>query len=406
MAGFTQDDLKLVENGALVPPVPPFEGEDRSEALWRNVSAFLRRWVKLPDERLYAALSAYVLLTWRRCDARFPHTPILRISGPPGSGKGRVLECLKMLVWRGLAVQTTPDNLHWFVEHYGDATQLFDEFHTSRGRSKESQERLVDVLNFGYERGGTVARVVGDKLRAFGVAGARVLCGYSQDEHEAMARRSLTVRMEAGLELPEAMDVPALPLEFYREAAQLRGRLLAWRGRKYLLGMPDAGERWRELRRRAGREVAQALWPIAEMVPSPCKDELEAIMPLAEDRKRAVQDSRAVDLPAFLLAEVARLIESGQALEQKDGGAWIVPTMMLVDRVADTRANITAVPKLLGPDGAGLAHGEFRLREPNPVYGARPKGFKVPKDSTQVALIMRRHGVEWPPALSATECPV
>ena len=123
------------------------------------------------------------------------------------------------------------------------------------------------------------------------------------------------------------------------------------------------------------------------------------VMQLAELRRAAVEATRGADLTAYVLADVARIIEAGEALEQKDGRSWIVPTRMVVEKSDDPRVNVTSVPQLLGADGAGLTHGEFRLHERNTHYGSKPKGFKVPKESEAVAAIMQRHGVAWPPDL-------
>jgi len=354
----------------------------------------VRRWVVLPDGRLYPVATAWGLLTWRVHDAELPAMPILRITGDSGTGKGRVIAVLSQLCWRSYHLATTPDNNHYLVKQHGDVTQFFDELHLDRGRSRDAQERLIDVLNYGFERGREISRVVEGELRAFRVFGSRVLIGYGVDEHEAIARRTVAIRMEPGVSVPPEMSVPILPPEFYEEAVRLRARLLAWRGREHLGDLRRAQALYPDVVNRAGRELAPTFWPLVAMVPPAMTRELETIFEIAEERRGTFEKVRKTDLTTHLLSVVAEIIRASNAYEQADGRSWVVPTRGIVEWSRDPRVTVTSVPQKLGENGVGLEHGAFR------VAGSisRPMGFKVPKEAGDLAAIFERYGVEWPEA--------
>ncbi len=392
----------------LVLPPPPWDGPDTSEGLWRDIAAHFDRWVVLPDAKIKSALVAYVFLTWRLHDAEFEYMPILRVTGPSGSGKGRLLKILRSLCWRSFSVRTTADNVHWLVRQHGDVTQIFDEFHLDRGRSADARERLIDTLNFGCEIEGCVGRVVkdrqGSRLESFPVFGARVLAGYSAEEHEALARRTLLVRMRRieSAELPSEMRVPGLPDQFHGDAERLRARLLAWRARKLALGKPQPDARFERLCYEASLQVAEPLWPLVAMVPGGLKGDLDNLIECALERAKAFKRIERSGLESYLVGAMMKLIEEGKAPQTRCGDAWVVPTTMLVEALKLPSSYINEVPKLLGEGGLGFPHDRYRIADPQGFsVGARPGGFKLAPTDPAVREIMESYGHEWPPEMEA-----
>ncbi len=389
--------LTYLENRTLVLPSPPFDGADTSEQLWKDTRAFMHQWVRL-EEPLYDVLVAYVLLTYRLQDARFDVIPYLRFYGPPATGKGRALDVMRSLCWRSFASQPTPDNIHRLVEYFGDITLIFDEFHLDRGLSKDAQDRLIDALNLGNRRGQGRIRVEKDArgnmvLKHFDLFGLKVFAGYGHDEHESLARRTLNVEMRPR-SVPESMSLFALPPEFYQQAALLRGRLLAWRGRKLALGMPSpSSNRAKWLLREVGADTGQVFWPLLEMVPASMEAELENLMSCALGRKAGTQAAREVSEESYLLDAVVQLYDENR-MHQLEDGTWFITTEDIYERAvqrAPLQQNMVA-KKL---QALGLEHTRHRV---DTAAGIRAKrgGVVLRLTDTNLAQVLNRYGLEWP----------
>jgi 5S rRNA maturation endonuclease (ribonuclease M5) len=392
---FTGDMQEAIDDRALVLPPPPAESHGTSERLWQDLRAFYRTWVAVPDE-VYDAMVAYCLMTYRLEDARFEYVPYLRFSGKSGTGKGRAMDVMRYTCWRSLSISPTAQNLHRLIDYYGDITLFFDEFHLDRGRSREAQQLLLDVLNGGNHRSAGMARVIQEHgrnvVRRFRVFGSKVLAGYGHDEDEGFARRTILVRMGT-VPVPKKMQVFTLPSRFYVQARELRARLLAWRGSKLGRGLPDPEtERARALLREVGIEIGQSFWPVISMVPEGMDSEMDAIVLCARTRVMGVQHSREVTIESRLLGIVADLWERGQARQARTGGAYVVPTELVAEAAADERIPPNQVGRILKK--AGLPHARARVQMPG---GERQvQGFVVDAECPATLRTMQHYGIDWP----------
>jgi hypothetical protein len=390
----------LVRADALVLPPGPFEGEDSWEQLFRDVKSYIASWVALPHRRDYVSATAYCLLTWVYRDAELDKMPELRIDGGSGLGKGRLLKVLGQLCWRSVDVNTTPDNLHRFLKFIGDATQLFDEYHPDRGRSREAQERLIDTYNLGFERNKFTGRCIeGDQFGFFPMFGARIKAGYACDELDATVRRSVVVTLKDKVEVPASMKHMKMPAKFFTDGEALRARLLAWRFRQHGSGeIVEAGNRYfLELDEiGVGGELADTFAPLAATIPT--GEERKVLFEIAQDRMKRFAAVREADETAFLLGVVADVIAAGRAFHEEDD--WIVPTVDLVEdaRVVDKNTTPQALVRKLGEGGAGLAHVK-QLR----IGDRRLSGFRIPKNDARTKAIFDRHGIDYPFTVAAEE---
>lgn len=385
------DQEQVLADHTLVLPPPPSTGPDTSERLWHDLRAFMQQWVAVPT-LFYESMVAYALMTWRLDDAGFPYVPYLRFYGPPGSGKGRALDVMRMVCWRSLGAKPRATNLHRTVEYYGDVTMLIDEFHLDRGMSKEHAQDLLDLLNQGHKRSERLIRVDtvrggGMEVRSFPIFGPKIFAGYGHDEEEAFARRTVSVPM-GDVAVSKPMQVFALPPEFYSDAEELRARLLSWRARKLVLGMPSAtSDRAVALRDRVGFEVGQTFWPLVEMVPGSMPDELEAVMECASIRKQSTAGARQASDEATMLEELVATYESGH-FEEVPGGRFV--TMRDVYERLEGRLQGMSVTRL------GRELKKLGLRHRRRRVGGRQRAGILLADDESTQRVMQRYGIEWP----------
>lgn len=388
------DMLKQIENRALIMPAPP-EDPGTSEDLWRAVSDFMREWVAV-EEPFYNLMTSYVFMTYRLRDAGFEYVPYLRFHGPAGSGKGRALDVMRVLVYRGFATKPTKGNLHRVVDFYGDATLVIDEFNLSRTRS-ESTEELIDLLNLGNNLSQALPRVQREGrnqemvIRTFNIFGPKILAGYISDEHEALARRSVTVEM-GRVEVPDHMKVFCLPDDFYDRAYHLRARLLGWRGGKLALGQPAHADRHRRLLDVAGHEVGQVFWPLVEMVPASLPGALDDVLNCAVLRQKATVDSRRASAESQVVEAVASLWSRGRAYPLAKENLQLVATKDVAEYLglqgSGSWREVTTALRGLG----------FDHRRPRTKNGEQVSGVVLDPEDPAVRRVMERYGIEWPPA--------
>ena len=377
--------LDSIRSRSLILPAPPSPTYGTSEELWGDVSKFIGTWLALSNPRQYDVLTAYVLMTYRLFDAAFPITAYLRFHGPPGSGKGRALAVMKSICCWSVDGQPSSENLHRVVEYYGEVSLFVDEFHLNE--KSETAQRVIDTLNLGNDAQKRKLRCDTEDGRmvvnAFKLFGPKIFAGYGHDEHEALARRSVSVNM-MGVNVPDDIALFALPERFYSQAYALRRRLMAWRGSKRQLGMPDPeGPRARKLRERAGREVGQIFWPLVEMVPDGMPDALESVMDAAEGRCQDTHATRAIGLEALILEKLTGV----HAHDCGDGRMFYASQDVVdqLDRQQTTVAIIGAMKRL------GLTHSRRRL----PGSDNARSGFTL-DGSTEERATFARYGVPHP----------
>jgi 5S rRNA maturation endonuclease (ribonuclease M5) len=167
--------MKLADDDDDVPPPPPADSEPWPEsvngaALLEEIQALVSRYVILPPGAV-VTLSVFALAS-HAIDS-FNTASYLFITSPtPECGKTRAIEVLELAVrrsWRP-AILTGPV-LFRGIEQY-EPTLLIDEAEVVRQRS-DAAENIRAILHFGYRRGATVDRCVGDnheltKFRIFG----------------------------------------------------------------------------------------------------------------------------------------------------------------------------------------------------------------------------------------------
>lgn len=375
----------------LVLPPPPADNPMSSVELWQAIRGFMGRWVHLSATKYYDLLVAYILMSWRLHDALFEHVPYLRFYGPSGSGKGRALAVIRLLLWHSYRTQPTSSNIHRIVDAWGDISLVLDEFHLDRGHSDTSKDNLVDLLNLGNERGQGTTRFDKDArgrmtMTHYELFGVKVFAGYTSDDHEGLARRTVNVPMRVMRhdQLPQDMVLPQLPSEFYAAAEVLRGQLLAWRGRKLPLGAPDATSvRAKVLTAEAGMAVHEAFWPLVEMVPAGMDAELANLMECARSRADAATQARHTSQESMLLEAIVAVNDMhGADLE----GSRFIPTAEVAVYLR-AEHNYQVSTAMLGKELTKLG---FR-----PIKSRQRRGFLL-ANSAQVQELFDRYGLDMP----------
>jgi hypothetical protein len=240
-------------------------------ALLHEVEQFIHRYVVLPSDAAYVAMTLWVAHT-HAIDA-FESTPRLAFLSPePECGKTRALEVLELVVQAPMhEVDATPAAIFRVV---GDLesrlTLLFDEIDTIFGPRARENEDLRRLLNAGHRRSGLVYRCVGEgtrqQVKQFPAYAAVALAGIGNLPNTLLSR-SVVIPMQrrsrgervASFRRREAEAAGAPPREKLASwAAAHRGALEA------VPAMPDsladrAADCWEPLL--AVADAAGGVWP-------------------------------------------------------------------------------------------------------------------------------------------------
>lgn len=223
------DRTGMVEKGVVVLPSRAANYGSQGK-LVTELTTFIHRYVDVPDfwEELIAH---YVLMTW--VFDRFTAVPYLRFLGEYGTGKTRFLQvsghlCYKAIIAGG-AITASP--LFRLIEIWR-GTFVLDE---ADFKNSDAWAEIIKILNSGYMRGIAVLRSekVGERYepRAYDVFGPKILANRSRFEDSALESRCITLET---VERSVRADIPLqMPHEFYREARELRNKLLMWRFKNY-----------------------------------------------------------------------------------------------------------------------------------------------------------------------------
>lgn len=219
-----QPELTTQTSGAM-PEAPP-DGADVLTA----VEGFIRRYVALPSEHAYVAMTLWAAHAHALEAAE--STPRLAFLSPePECGKTRALEVLELLVPRPmLAVNATPAALFRAVADQANRpTILFDEIDTIFGPKAKENEELRGLLNAGHRRSGVAYRCVGEgtqqEVRAFPAYAAVALAGIG-DLPDTLLSRSIVIPMRR--RRPDEPVAPFRRRDAEREGGGLRDMLAAW----------------------------------------------------------------------------------------------------------------------------------------------------------------------------------
>ena len=378
------DFLEEVRERALTLPAPPNENGEPDATLWADLLGFFRRWLILPDQRHYTVMGAWTLLSWRLNDAGFRYVPPLRFIGLPATGKSVALTCVHAVAYHGRMLRWTPDNLHRVADAYRDGVQCFDELHLNRGRTKDAQERMQDQFAQAWDRYSRELRYegAGRGVQVYRSFLMPATAGYHADEHLGVARRSAVIELQP-VELERHQQYLEQPQRFYKEAEGLRARLLAWRFRHAAEPKQDEegnplADRVKEI---AGREIGQAFWPLVQMVPTDCPDDLENLLGYVSARRRVVKGTIRREEAAELLQLVASMVGEGTHVLITPSGVQ-VPNTFLLPSAQQAFPGISS--KRLGTQlaGTGVEKRQLRVRS------------QSKNDATRLALTTRFPGFD------------
>lgn len=172
------------------------DGLPPAELLNALVEAF-STFIEVPEELAdgtYRLLSMFTVLTYN--SPAFTAVPYLSINGPSGSGKSRVLDCLKQVVFRPLLVSSTTASAIFRTLNNRGGTLLFDEAEQLNAAESGSTGELYPCLLAGYKRDGVASRCDGEdnEPKEFSVYGPKVLTSI-RELPETLASRCINLVM-------------------------------------------------------------------------------------------------------------------------------------------------------------------------------------------------------------------
>jgi hypothetical protein len=195
-AGHSADELRaaLLSAPPYAEPVVP----TLAVAL-AAVETFLRRFVVFGRAEAGVAVVLWVAHTYAVASA--DATPYLGITSPEkGSGKTRLLECLRLLARGrpGVFIIPTASTIYRMLEAAPDAPLLLDELDAVFRDRSDKYEEVRAIINAGHRRGATVPRTIAignrHEVRQFPVFGPKALAGIGRLP-DTVADRSIPVLM-------------------------------------------------------------------------------------------------------------------------------------------------------------------------------------------------------------------
>ncbi len=216
-------DSDLISNGIVkIPSGEGYYGD--TEKLLFDMHTYLNKYVDIGDETDRDIVLTYVLLTW--VYRRFGSIPYLRVIGDYGSGKSRLLKvlniCYKSIYTSGNASEAPIFRL---MHKYG-GTLIIDEAELSRANDR--CEGIKEILRFGKDRDGVVARCdgVNFEVKTYRVFGPKILGSRRSYADDALESRMISIRTKETKadHIPLNLDVE----EFEKDSDEIRGKLLSW----------------------------------------------------------------------------------------------------------------------------------------------------------------------------------
>ena len=214
-----------IERGLLTLPSSPVDYGDIHE-LKSEIKSFINYYVDLPQDFLEIC-SRYVMMSWV-FDAFFK-IPYLRVVGFEGAGKSLFLSVMTAICYHAfdLGASITEATIFRTTDKYR-GTLMIDE---GNFEGTKMQSKLVQVLNKGYSRGGSIPRCNPRDYSPeyYSVFGPKIIAANSMYSDPALESRFFTCYM---LHTEREIDeIPrALPEWFeWDEALLLRNKLLKYR---------------------------------------------------------------------------------------------------------------------------------------------------------------------------------
>ena len=318
---------ELLQKGLIKLPGKPmnYDGELK---LRERILEVIKRYVDVPAP--FAEFCAdYVMQTWLYDRTKAQH--VLNFRGLVESGKTRGREVTVELSYRGMNLggAMTPASLFRSAEVW-KGTLCIDEGDLPRSSEEGSP---VKILNMRCQHDGAIWRVDKEtmKLHAFRIFGPTVLCSRKGFFDDALESRCVVIPMEE----TEREDIPlTLPDEFYRDAAELRSMLLAFRFKHWHSFEVDDSIRFRGV----GKRLNQMLQPMASLARSISEELYTKIEHVATELYERQVEERAHSPDGMIIRSYLEL--------KMEGNEEITPTD-LSDRIRE-RFRYELDPKAVG----------------------------------------------------------
>jgi hypothetical protein len=218
----------LVEKDVILFPslATPYTNE---EEILKEIQTFIHKYLDI-SEVFEQIATYYILFTWMF--DKFNEVPYLRAIGDFGSGKSRFIQAIGILCYKPVFTggATTPSPIFRIVNEV-HGTLIIDE---ADFKFSDMTSEIVKILNTGYQRGMPVLRSEGKgtfEVKAYDVFCPKIVATRETFSDKALESRFLVEEMGAGklrADIPRTLDE-----SFYKEAENIRNKLLMWRLKNY-----------------------------------------------------------------------------------------------------------------------------------------------------------------------------
>jgi len=221
-------DYNLVDKDVILFPSVATEYQSEEEIL-KEIQTFIHKYLDI-SEVFEQIATYYVLFTWMF--DKFNEVPYLRAIGDFGSGKSRFIQAIGILCYKPVFTggATTPSPIFRIVNEV-HGTLIIDE---ADFKFSDMTSEIVKILNTGYQRGMPVLRSEGKgtfEVKAYDVFCPKIVATRETFSDKALESRFLVEEMGAGklrADIPRTLDE-----SFYKEAENIRNKLLMWRLKNY-----------------------------------------------------------------------------------------------------------------------------------------------------------------------------
>ncbi len=218
----------LVDKDVILFPSVATEYQSEEEIL-KEIQTFIHKYLDI-SEVFEQIATYYVLFTWMF--DKFNEVPYLRAIGDFGSGKSRFIQAIGILCYKPVFTggATTPSPIFRIVNEV-HGTLIIDE---ADFKFSDMTSEIVKILNTGYQRGMPVLRSEGKgtfEVKAYDVFCPKIVATRETFSDKALESRFLVEEMGAGklrADIPRTLDE-----SFYKEAENIRNKLLMWRLKNY-----------------------------------------------------------------------------------------------------------------------------------------------------------------------------
>ena len=220
-------DGEEVEKKAILLPTEAIEYGSEEE-LDIQIKNFINKWLDVDEDYIQFALWN-IKRSW--VYERFHTLNYLRALGDTGQGKSRFLDTLGYLHYKPIATSgaTTSAPIFRIINKW-KGTLIIDE--ADFAKSDEAQD-IIKIINQGYESGKHIMRCDKDdsnKVNFFDPYCPKILATRRTFTDKAVESRCITQVMKGTMR----QDIPwNLNNSFWREAQEIRNKLLMWRFRNF-----------------------------------------------------------------------------------------------------------------------------------------------------------------------------